>query len=139
MFRIPPDAVIISFVAHGGLLDKRKGGDFILQAYRYLTSKYPNVFFVCVGGTSDKAPTERFLQIPFVLDESKLVQFYCAADIFLFPTLADNCPLVILEVMGCGVPIVSFNTGGVPELIEHERTGLIAGFANGEEFIKMTY
>jgi len=138
MFKIPPNAVIISFVAQGGLIDKRKGGNFILEAYRYFTTKYPNVFFICVGGTSDKAPTERFLQIPFVLDEEKLVQLYCASDIFLFPTLADNCPLVILEVMGCGVPIVSFNTGGIPELIDHGQTGLIAGFKNSEEFIKMT-
>ncbi|MCK4786759.1 MAG: FkbM family methyltransferase, partial [Desulfobacteraceae bacterium] len=138
MFKIPPNAVIISFVAHGGLIDKRKGGNFILEAYRYFTAKYPNVFFICVGGTSDKAPTERFLQIPFVPDEEKLVQLYCASDIFLFPTLADNCPLVILEVMGCGVPIVSFNTGGIPELIDHGQTGLIAGFKNSEEFIKMT-
>ena len=138
MFKIPPNAVIISFVAQGGLIDKRKGGNFILEAYRYFTAKYPNVFFICVGDTSDKAPTERFLQIPFVLDEEKLVQLYCASDIFLFPTLADNCPLVILEVMGCGVPIVSFNTGGIPELIDHGQTGLIAGFKNSEEFIKMT-
>jgi len=138
MFKIPPNAVIISFVAHGGLIDKRKGGDFILEAYKYFTAKYPNVFFICVGGTSNKAPTERLLQIPFVLDEEKLVQLYCASDIFLFPTLADNCPLVVLEVMGCGVPIISFNTGGVPELIEHRKTGLIAGFKNSEEFIRMT-
>ena len=40
--------------------------------------------------------------------------------------------------MGCGTPVVSFNTGGVPELIEHGRTGLIAGFKNSEEFIRMT-
>ncbi|MHC4682881.1 MAG: FkbM family methyltransferase [Planctomycetota bacterium] len=137
MFKIPHDAIIISFVAHGGLIDKRKGGDFILKAYSYFVSKYPNVYFICVGGNSPRAPTKRFLQIPFVLDESKLVQLYCATDIFLFPTLADNCPLVILEVMGCGVPIVSFNTGGVPELIEHGKTGLIAEFKNGEEFIRM--
>jgi len=138
MFKIPPNAVIISFVAHGGLIDKRKGGDFILEAHKYFTAKYPNVFFICIGGTSNKAPTERLLQIPFVLDEEKLVQLYCTSDIFLFPTLADNCPLVILEVMGCGVPIISFNTGGVPELIEHGKTGLIAGFKNSEEFIRMT-
>ncbi|TET69782.1 MAG: glycosyltransferase, partial [Candidatus Aminicenantes bacterium] len=138
MFKIPPNAIIISFVAHGGLIDKRKGGNFILEAYKYFTAKYPNTFFICVGGTSDKAPTERFLQIPFLLDEKKLVQLYCAADIFLFPTLADNCPLVILEVMGCGVPIVSFNTGGVPELIEHGKIGLIAGLKNSKEFIRMT-
>ena len=138
MFSIPQNAVIITFVANGGLNDKRKGSNFILEAYKYFIEKYPNVFFICIGGTSDNVPTERFLQIPFLHDEEKLVQLYCAADIFLFPTLADNCPLVVLEVMGCGVPIVSFNAGGVPELIEHGKTGLIAELKNSKEFIRMT-
>ena len=137
MFKIPQNAVIIGFVAHGGIIDERKGGKYILEAYRYFTAKYPNAFFICIGGTSNRAPTERFLQIPFVLDEEKLVQLYCASDIFLFPTLADNCPLIVLELMGCGVPLVSFDIGGVPELIEHNRTGFIAGYKNTEEFVKM--
>jgi len=138
MFKVPSSAVIIGFVANKGLAERRKGGDFILQAYKYLVQKYRNCFFVCIGGTCGNVPKERFVQVPFVADENKLVQLYNLMDIFLFPTLADNCPLVVLEVMGCGVPIVSFRTGGVGELVEHERTGLLAKRGDAEELVKMT-
>jgi len=138
MFKIPQEAVIIGFLANKGLMDSRKGGDYVLQAYKYLAAKYPNAFFISIGGISPQAPTERFLQVPFILDENKLAQLYNTMDIFLFPTLADNCPLVILEVMGCGIPVVSFKAGGVPELVEHGKTGLTAEYKNCEEFIRMT-
>jgi len=136
--RIPDNSIVLGFVSHKGLSDRRKGGDFILEAYRYFISKYPNVYFVCIGDKSGEAPAERFLQIPYVLDENLLAEVYCAADVFMFPTLADNCPLVVLELMACGVPAVSFNVGGVPELIENGKTGFVAGYKNGPEFVQMT-
>jgi glycosyltransferase involved in cell wall biosynthesis len=51
---------------------------------------------------------------------------YSTADIFVFPTRADNLPIVIQESMACGTPVVSFNLGGVPELVRHGKTGLLA-------------
>jgi glycosyltransferase involved in cell wall biosynthesis len=138
MFGIPAEGIVIAFSAHGGLLDKRKGGEFILQAYEYFKSRYKNVYFLCIGGRSASAPKERFVQVDFVLDENRLAQLYNTADVFLFPTLADNCPLVILELMGCAVPVVSFAVGGVPELIEHGKTGFTARYKDSAEFIRMT-
>lgn len=135
---IPENAMVLGFVSHKGLLDARKGGDFVLQAYRYFAAKYPNLYFLCIGGQAPNAPTERFLQIPFVTDETTLAQLYCAADVFVFPTLADNCPLIVLELMGCGVPVVSFSVGGVPELIENGKTGFVAPSKNANELVRMT-
>jgi glycosyltransferase involved in cell wall biosynthesis len=123
---IAQEAVVLGFVADKGLLDSRKGGAFVIEAYEYLSAKYPNLWFMCIGAKVQNAPTERFLQIPHVSDERSLSCIYSAADVFMLPTLADNCPLIVLELMGCGVPVVSFDTGGVPELIEHGVTGLLA-------------
>ena len=55
----------------------------------------------------------------------RLRALYNAADVFVTPTLADNYPNVILEAAACGTPTVAFNTGGVPEMIEHGVTGYI--------------
>ena len=41
------------------------------------------------------------------------------------PSLEDNCPMVVLEAMAAGVPVAACNVGGVPELVEHGRTGLL--------------
>lgn len=52
--------------------------------------------------------------------------FYAAADMFVYPTRADNQPLVVLEAMACGCPVVSMAVGGVPELVRHGETGYLA-------------
>lgn len=41
------------------------------------------------------------------------------------PSLEDNCPMVILEAMAAGVPVMAANVGGVPDLVTHGRTGLL--------------
>ena len=85
--KLPEDAIVVGFASHRGLVEQRKGSDFILEAYKYFVAKYPNLYFLCVGGKSEKAPTERLLQIPFIADETVLAQIYCAADVFMFPSL----------------------------------------------------
>jgi glycosyltransferase involved in cell wall biosynthesis len=51
----------------------------------------------------------------------------------IFPSIAENCPLVVLEVMGCGTPVIAFNTGGVPELVDHLKTGYVAEYKNSDD------
>jgi glycosyltransferase involved in cell wall biosynthesis len=51
---------------------------------------------------------------------------YSAADLFIFPTRADNLPLVLQESMACGTPMVSFKIGGVPDLVRPGITGYLA-------------
>lgn len=51
-------------------------------------------------------------------------QMFQAATMLALPTQEDNCPMVVLEAMAAGVPVLASNVGGVPELILPERTGL---------------
>ena len=51
---------------------------------------------------------------------------FSAADLFIFPTRADNLPLVLQESMACATPMVSFKIGGVPDLVRHNITGYLA-------------
>ena len=55
---------------------------------------------------------------------------YSAADLFLLPTCADNLPLVLYENIACGTPMVSFKTGGVPNLV---RLGITSCLAQPED------
>jgi glycosyltransferase involved in cell wall biosynthesis len=76
----------------------------------------------------------------YIGDPNQLAKYYAAADVFLFPTLADNLPNSILETMASGTPTIAFRTGGVPDMIDHGTNGWLvepgdeAGLAEGLRF-----
>ena len=55
------------------------------------------------------------------------------ADIFVHPTYNDAFPLVILEAMQCGLPVVSTHEGGIPNMVEHGETGFLVESKNAEK------
>ena len=57
-------------------------------------------------------------------NQQELASLYSAADVFLNPTYQDSFPTVNIEAMACGTPVVTYNTGGSPEVID-EHTGII--------------
>ena len=70
---------------------------------------------------------------PFIADDKKIADYYQASDIFIHLSLADNCPLTILEAMACGIPVVASKVGGIPELIEEDKNGILVEPKNSEE------
>ena len=59
-------------------------------------------------------------------DEYSLIALYNACDVFVTASVAENYPNVLIEAMACGLPCVGFNTGGIPEIIRHGKTGYIS-------------
>lgn len=70
-----------------------------------------------------------------IRDRAELAALYNTVDVLLFPSKADNFPLVPLEAMACGVCVLASNIGGIPELIKHQQTGFL--FNEKEELIKI--
>jgi colanic acid/amylovoran biosynthesis glycosyltransferase len=60
------------------------------------------------------------------LNQNQVREQFAQADIFVLPSLAEGIPVVLMEAMASGVPCVTTPVNGIPELIEHERTGLLA-------------
>jgi glycosyltransferase involved in cell wall biosynthesis len=65
---------------------------------------------------------------------SQLKQHFQTASALVLPTLEDNCPMVVLEAMAAGVPVLASSIGGVPDLIEPEKTGLFCDPQNPDSF-----
>lgn len=59
-------------------------------------------------------------------DDFSLALSYSAADVFVIPSLQDNLPNTVMESLSCGTPVVAFNIGGMPDMIEHKRNGYLA-------------
>ena len=75
-------------------------------------------FFAVIGLSADQIPElpKNMLGISSASPE-ELAKWYSAADCLANPTLEDNMPMVNLEALSCGTPIVAFDTGGCAEAI----------------------
>ncbi len=137
---LPLKQKIVIFVAQGGIHEPRKGWQYIDPIVN--ATEFQDVLFLCVGGgahdQNNQLPNVQY--IPYITDKLTLAAYYAAADAFLFTSVAENCPLVVLEAMACGTPVVSFDVGGVSELVQHRQTGYIAKYLNIQDLSKgLTY
>jgi glycosyltransferase involved in cell wall biosynthesis len=69
---------------------------------------------------------EREVTLTGALTQDEVRQRFAQADIFVLPSLAEGIPVVLMEAMSCGVPCVTTPVNGIPELVVHEKTGLLA-------------
>ncbi|HZG38662.1 MAG TPA: glycosyltransferase [Nodosilinea sp.] len=126
---LPTDRYIVMSCAES-LGDRRKGMDLLVKSLNQLpTDIKANTVLLLMGNRSEAI--DRALQIPtvalgYVTSDRFKALAYSAADAFLFPTRADNLPIVLQESMACGTPMVSFQVGGVPDLVRPDITGLLA-------------
>jgi glycosyltransferase involved in cell wall biosynthesis len=130
MYNIPAGKKVIGFGATGSIDDKRsiKGGALLLTALNMIESP-ADYFFVVIG--SDKCAFQNTIPIEtmitgFISNEYILNTLYNLCDIFVCPSIIENLPNVCIEAMRCGVPVVAFRTGGIPDIVEHQRTGYLA-------------
>lgn len=134
-YKIPENFIVIGIVADGGADNIWKGGKYVYNSIDFITQKIKNVLFLNVGGNSNHN-NPHIVNIPSIVDEEQLVEVYSLMDIFLYPSIADNCPLVVIEAISCGIPVVGFKTGGIPEIIENGKEGFIVEYLSQEELNK---
>jgi len=73
--------------------------------------------------------TERIVMPGF---QRNVAPYYAMATIFALPSHSEGSPNVVLEAMSAGLPIVATTVGGVPEILEHEKTALLVTPRNPE-------
>lgn len=91
----------------------RKGLDVFLELAKRLPDDY-RVVLVGAGVSGH----DRVVGIPRTEDQQELVALYSAADVFVNPTREDTFPTVNIEALACGTPVVTFKTGGSPEIAD---------------------
>jgi len=108
----------------------RKGGDLLVKALQSLPNSLKAETVLLLLGEGGEAIAETIgiqaLNLGYVSSDQLKAIAYCAADLFVLPTCADNLPLALIESMACGTPLVSFRVGGVPELVRPGITGYLA-------------
>ncbi|TAF43894.1 MAG: glycosyltransferase [Sphingobacteriales bacterium] len=132
------DAKIILFGA-ANINDKRKGIAYLLEALNILKKQYPNQMLDIVlfgknkGFDSAQIPFST-ISLPIITNEQALVEIYNLASVFVLPSLEDNLPNMVIEALACGIPVVAFNQGGIPEMIDHQQNGYVAQYQSSNDF-----
>ena len=131
---LPADVTVIAFGA-ASLGNRRKGAQEFYQAISLLPDPSK---VVCLGfGDTPEIPShDRIPEIRsmgFLRTPEELTRVYSASDFFVMPSLGENMPQTVVEAMACGIPTVGFSVGGIPEIVQPGRTGLLAPQQNVEE------
>ena len=66
----------------------------------------------------DKQLPQNIISIHRTQNQQELAEIYTAADVFVNPTREENYPTVNMESIACGTPVLTFNTGGSPEILD---------------------
>ncbi len=129
-----------------GQIIERKGWQVLIRAVEILSKQEPDLFFVWIGDGEQYADFERliieddlsnFVKIisPKEIGDSRfdLLTFLRLAEIFVLPSLKEGLPQALLEALGLGLPCIASSVNGIPEIIRHEKTGLLIEAGNSDD------
>lgn len=127
----PKDHVLIGFIAKDFI---GKGGPFLLEAYKKIHAKYPDTKLIIIGSKpaiSQKTCLQYNIEwINFIERTQLLEQYFCKLDIFAYPSLFDGFPLVVLEALSFGIPLLLSDFYALPEMIGNGSAGEISKAGN---------
>jgi glycosyltransferase involved in cell wall biosynthesis len=115
-------------VVYVGSLIQRKGISYLLDAVRLLKTRKIQIT-LCVHGFVDSDLLERYgdldVNLKLGLSGESLASEIHNGDVFVFPSLAEGFGLVILEAMSCGLPVITTNHTGAPDVMIDGQHGFI--------------
>jgi phosphatidyl-myo-inositol dimannoside synthase len=129
-----PEGQVVLSVGRWEASERYKGADLLIQAVAELSREFQDLHLVLVGGGDDlprlqekvrsSAAKER---IHFLtgISRTELAACYARAEVFALPSTGEGFGLVFLEAMAFGKPIIGTGAGGIPDVIENGREGLL--------------
>ena len=127
------DKKIVLGVAAGW--NDRKGLDVFIELSKRLDGEKYQIVLVGTDDTVDNKLPKNIISIHRTQDQTELAEIYTASDLFVNPTREDTFPTVNMEAIACGTPVVTFRTGGSPEIID-DTCGSVVNFNDMDAFEK---
>ena len=114
-------------------LELHYGVDCVLRAFALVQEQIPEAVLTVVGDGSQRQALETLAtelnlkQTTFTgrIEHEEIHRHYADADVFLNASRIDNQPLSILESFACGLPVVTTNAGGIPDIVTDGETGFV--------------
>jgi glycosyltransferase involved in cell wall biosynthesis len=121
-------------------LHKNKGLTFVIRAINNLVKRGYNISFFVIGEGEERFPLEQFIKKlklennVFLLGHiDNAPELLKAFDIFTLTSLKEGLPYVLLEAGSAGLPIIATNIGGIPDIIENRKSGLLVRPKNSSD------
>lgn len=105
--------------------NERKGLDVFIEFSKRLDKKY-QIVLVGTDDNIDSQLPDNIISIHRTQNQQELAEIYSSADLFVNPTREENYPTVNMESLACGTPVLTFNTGGSPEVIDETCGSVVA-------------
>lgn len=125
------------------LNDERKGFDLFINCIKMLSDSFPglksNLKLLVAGSKKKMDGVDLPLETIFLgrlKSESEMADFYNAGSLFIAPSREDNLPNTVMESLSCGTPVIAFNIGGMPDMIDHKANGYLAEPFNVSDLMK---
>jgi glycosyltransferase involved in cell wall biosynthesis len=115
----------------GGQGPYRKGLHELLAAAKVLWSSDSPLVFIVTGPVAESAARQagewvgKNVLFTGTIPEHDMIALYHSVDVLVLPSHNEGLPYVVVEAMASGLPIISSTVGGLPEVIQHEETGLL--------------
>jgi glycosyltransferase involved in cell wall biosynthesis len=125
-----------------GILNRIKGVDILLKAIPNIIRSIPNIQFYIVGSGPyetelknivNKLYIENYVQFLGYISGNERYKYLKSADVVVIPSRYDHFPILLLEAMACGKSIIASNVGGIPEILDNYKTGILFESENVEE------
>jgi starch synthase len=133
---------LVLYVGHFG---QRKGVIHLIRAMKRVKEEVRDSHLLCIGGVprwlakSDYVSLLRHevessglsenVTLMDAIPHERLASAYSSAKVFAFPSYNDAAPKVVLEAMSCSKAVVATNGGGIPEMVQEGRTGLLVNYS----------
>ncbi|MHC6225754.1 glycosyltransferase family 4 protein [Pseudomonas sp. X10] len=118
---------------YAGRLSSEKGPDLFLDTLIPLCQRQPRVHAVMLGEGPERATLQARIDAAGLSERITLPGFQrdmrvwmARLDALVISSRTEGTPMILLEAMQDGVPVVAFSVGGIPDVIEHGRNGLLA-------------
>jgi 2-deoxystreptamine N-acetyl-D-glucosaminyltransferase/2-deoxystreptamine glucosyltransferase len=139
-FNVPSDATVVLFASR---VSWEKGWEYFLDAAALMRDRTDYLFVISSGGLQQKRLLRRIAELRLrnviltgYLEHDDMPAALGMADVFVFPSKYEELGSTLLEVMAVGVPIVGARVGGIPEVLDYGRAGLVVESESGAAIVE---
>lgn len=111
---------------------ERKGGNLVLAAFRKVRQIIPDAKLIVIGKTI-KSDETGVVNLGYIKSRSEMHQLFLESDLVVAPAYCDPFPTFLMEAMNYGVPCITSNRDGMPEIVEHGVSGVIMNQLTSEQ------